>query len=421
MLAYRRMPIAYLDTAQRRHGERFILRAPGFPPFVFLSDSAEVRRLLTAPAETLRTGVGSAPLAPLIGESSFMLKEQDEHLAGRRSVVAALRESTTADDAALVEHTVRRAVAKWPLDTPFELHSRLRALTLDIMLKKIFGSAIEQRLPQLRESFLEMLGITDGLVLLEPLLRFTPRGHRAWTSFLRHRSVVDHAIDELIDEHRCQTSDTPGLVRTIASARDADGSPVSARQIRDNVMTLISSAHETTASQLEWAFQLLAHNPKVLHTLTREIDSAVGESYLTATLYELLRHRPAFVFAIPRVPVKSFELGGWTYTDPTHLLGCIYLVHHDPQSHPEPHAFRPERFLDRKPDPQTWLPWGGGVKRCPGRHLAMLEIKAVLRAVLSTRTLAPAARAIERPRWRSVVITPHAGSRIVLHKRARAV
>ena len=205
----------------------------------------------------------------------------------------------------------------------------------------------------------------------------------------------------------------------LLSAENPDGSPMSTRQIRDNLMSVILAGHETTASELAWAFQLLAHNPKVRARLIEEIDSGGGEEYLTATVHEVLRHRPVFLFTIPRAVKRPIEIGGWTYRPPAQLLGCIYLVHHDPELYPEPHEFRPERFLGSPPNAFTWLPWGGGRKRCPGLQLAMLEMQTVLRTVLETMTIGPAARKIEHPRWRSVIVTPHAGSRVVLQRRRR--
>ncbi len=120
---------------------------------------------------------------------------------------------------------------------------------------------------------------------------------------------------------------------------------MSPRQVRDNLMSIVLAGHETTASELAWAFQLLAHNPRVLERLIEEIDAGAGEEYLTATIQEVLRHRPVFLFTIPRAVKQPIELGGWTYRPPAQLLGCIYLVHHDAELYPEPHEFRPERFL----------------------------------------------------------------------------
>ncbi|HTR88668.1 MAG TPA: cytochrome P450 [Solirubrobacteraceae bacterium] len=199
-------------------------------------------------------------------------------------------------------------------------------------------------------------------------------------------------------------------------ARDEDGAPLSATQLRDNVMTMLVAGHETTSAELAWAFQLLAHNPAVQERLIEEIDAG-GEEYLTATVQEVLRHRPVFLFAIPRAVKRPIDIGPWRYEPPAHLLACIYLLHHDPELYPEPHVFRPERFLEGQPSPSTWLPWGGGRRRCVGMGLAMLEMKAVLRAVLSLMVVCPAARRMERARWRSVIVTPHAGARVVLRAR----
>jgi cytochrome P450 len=210
----------------------------------------------------------------------------------------------------------------------------------------------------------------------------------------------------------------PGDVLDILlSARHPDGSPASDRTVRDDIMSTILAGHETTAATLAWAFQLLAHNPNVRERLIDELDSTTGETYLTATVYEVLRHRPVFLFAIPRAVARPIEIGGWTYTPPTQLLACIHLVQHDPALHQDPHTFRPERFLQTPPSPHTWLPWGGGRKRCPGHRLATLEMQTIIRATLAQRTVLPVSTRKERARWRSVIVTPHAESRIILRAR----
>jgi cytochrome P450 len=184
-------------------------------------------------------------------------------------------------------------------------------------------------------------------------------------------------------------------------------------------MSIILAGHETTSSQLAWACQLLAHHPAVLDRVIAEIDRGEGDEYLTATIQEALRHRTVFLFGIPRAVKQPIDIGGWTHRPPALLLACIYLLHHDPALYPEPHQFRPERFLDAPPNPQTWLPWGGGRRRCPGLRLAMLEIKTVLRTMLTDMTMHPVGKRMEHPRWRSVIVTPHAGSRVVLQRRSQ--
>jgi cytochrome P450 len=184
-------------------------------------------------------------------------------------------------------------------------------------------------------------------------------------------------------------------------------------------MSLILAGHETTAAELAWAFQLLAHNPAVMRRLVDDLDDG-GERYLTAVIHEVLRHRPVFLFTIPRAVRQAFEVSATTYHPPSHLVGCVHLMHHDPDLYPEPHKFKPERFLQAAPNPEIWMPWGGGRKRCPGHRLALLEMRVVLDAVLSRFEVAPARRRLETARWRSVIVTPGDGCRVVLRRRAVA-
>jgi cytochrome P450 len=293
-------------------------------------------------------------------------------------------------------------------------------------------------LRELHRSILDMLSVTDSFVLVEPRLRHLPGWRHTWRSFERQRHETDQLIAAAIHARRTDCGcigSTGNVLDDLLRAHNSDGSPLSDRQIRDHLMSVILAGHETTAAELAWAFQLLAHNPTVQHTLIEEIagsgsdarpgpnsssdsssGSGAGHEYLTATVQEVLRHRPVFPFTIPRVVVAPIEIGGYTYRPPAQLLGCIYLMHHDPALYPDPHEFRPERFLGSAPSSRVWLPWGGGRKRCPGHHLATLEMHTVLHAVLSTRTVLPAG-GMERARWRSVIVTPHAGSRIVLRTR----
>jgi len=465
-------PFTCLERSRRRYGSRFTIEMTSHPPLVFLSDRADIKAMLAAPADVLHPGEGADMIEELVGDRSFMLREGDEHLHGRRTILPPFHAKVVREQADLVAAVVRREVASWPLDTPFALHPHLRALTLETLLRTVIGASgmlADTCIYELRDRLLKMLSVTASSVLPEPLLRHGP-GRTIWTRFLRERAEVDELIYAIIEDrgHMQDGQDVQGrqdrhmrdrqevqgrpdrhmqdvqgrpdrhmqdvqdrrrdvrdgcgcgdVLGRLLAARNADGSPMTPRQVRDNLMSIVLAGHETTASELAWAFQLLAHNPRVQSRLIEEIDSAGdgGDEYLTATVREVLRHRPVFLFTIPRAVKQPIEIGGWTYGPPAQLLGCIYLVHHDPELYPEPDEFRPERFLASPPDTYTWLPWGGGRKRCPGLHLAMLEMKTVLRTVLETMTVKPAARKIEHPRWRSVIVTPHAGSRVVLERR----
>ena len=373
---------------------------------------------MIAPEEFLRPGEGGGTVTPIVGEQSFMLSDGEEHRRGRKTVLAAFQARAVERHMETIARATKEAVESWPTGKIVALHPRLRSLTLEVILRTLtgdIGGPLDGHTRALHERVLEMLNVTANPIFVEPHLRHGP-GKRMWQDFLDCREQVDELLGGLIDE-RMQSRNSGSVLEDLIELEKPDGTPMSRERVRDNIMSLILAGHETTASQLAWAFQLLAHNPSVCARLHQEIDEGVSEEYLTATIQEILRHRCVFVFAIPRAVAKTMEIGGRAYHPPAHLLACIYLLHHDPQIYPNPHVFRPERFLDGQPDPRSWLPWGGGRKRCPGLRLAMLEMKTVLRTVLSARTVHPASRRMERPSWRSVIVTPHAGSRVILDAR----
>jgi tetraprenyl-beta-curcumene synthase len=412
-------PFIQFEWYRRRYGNRFGIRVTGYPPFVFLADVGAIKEMLLAPADVLHPGEGAVTIEPIVGKSSFMLQDEVEHLSGRRLILPSFTASAVQEYTELVSDTTREHVAAWPRDVPVALHPRLRALTLETALRILFDTSacsIDHRLGEMQARLLEMLSVTSHAMFPEPVLRLGP-GRVVWRRFLRQRAELDQLIFDIIKDRQHSDETTTSTLSKLLDARNLDGSRMSPQQVRDNLMSLILAGHETTASQLAWAFQLIAHSPSVLDKLTSELDADAGEKYLEATIQEVQRHRPVFLFTIPRAVKQPVEIGGWTYRPPIQLLGSIYLLHHDPTLYPNPQEFCPERFLETPPLPHQWLPWGGGRRRCPGLHLATLEMKTVLRSVLTTMTVRPAAKRIEHPSWRSVIATPHAGSRVVLHQR----
>jgi cytochrome P450 len=416
-LACRLRPLEYLEWCRARIGARFTVNAIDMPPLVFLSDPADIRAIVTAPLAVLPPGAG-AVTAPLLGETSFILREEDEHLNGRAAIMPAFHRRIVGEHTKMVNELAHREVASWPVDTPISIHPRLCALTLTVMLKAVFGDN-DPAIDTLHDRLISMLSVTASLVLQEPRLHHLPGWHATWQRFTSRREEVDELIADLIGRRRHTQGRHGDMLDMLLDASRADGTPMTETEVRDNLVSVIIAGHETTASALAWAFQLIAHHPGVQDRLIREIDAGSSEQYLTAAVNEVLRHRPVFLFTAPRMVVQPIEIGDWTLHPPAHLLACIYLMHHDPALFPDPHEFRPERFLDSRDAIRTWLPWGGGRQRCPGRHLALLELRTVLRATLSTRRVLAAASTIERARWRSAIVTPHAGSIVVLRKRRR--
>lgn len=407
--------IPYVERCRERYGSRFTVYPIDMPPLVFLSDPDDIHAVISASASAVQPGAGGSLVAPLIGNSSFMLCEGEQHRHGRDAVLPAFHRRAVALHAEMVQETTRREVASWPPDVPLALHPRLHALMLKVILKTIFIHEHDCQ-NELYGRLLKSLAVTEGALLQAPALRRLPGWGAHWRRFVRQRARVDELLLEII-RHRRARLGCGDLLDMLIAARNPDGSAMSDSQVRDNVMSMILAGHETTTAELAWAFQLLAHNESVQSRLLAEIDDGADQSYLAATLNETLRHRPAFPFLIPRQVVAPVEIGGWTYRPPARLLGCTYLMHHNPSIYPQPQVFRPERFLGATPQSRVWLPWGAGAKSCVGRHFALLEMHTVLREVLSQRRVLPAGRRMERARWRSAVLVPHAGSTVVLRER----
>jgi cytochrome P450 len=413
--AFWRHPHAYLEWCRRRYGDTFTINSLGKPPLVFISAAHDIKTIVQAPSTVLHPGEGGAVIAPLVGAGSFMIAEEDGHLAGRRSILPALHHRLVDEHAEMVRETTTREVATWPLNAPVALQPHLRALTLRIILRTIFGHD-DGCIGDLHARLLAMFSVTASLALHGPQLRRLPRWRSIWRSFLAARDEVDRIIASLIrDEVHARARNNGVLAMLLDSSCLANGG-VRSGEIRDTLMSLILAGHETTAGELAWAFQLLAHDRAIANCLVDDLDRG-GTAYLGAVIDEVLRHRPVFLFTIPRAVRRPFAVGATTYHPPAQLVGCIHLMHHDSSLYPQPHLFRPERFLGDAPTPETWMPWGGGRKRCPGHHLALLEMRTVLATVLSSLELRPVGRHVETARWRSVIVTPGRGCRIVMRKR----
>jgi cytochrome P450 len=202
----------------------------------------------------------------------------------------------------------------------------------------------------------------------------------------------------------------------LLGARHEDGSAMSPQELRDELMPLLVAGHETTASELAWAFERLARSPAALERLVDEIDRGEDDAYLTATIQETLRRRPVLPNAAPRLVKQPVEIGGWTYQPGVCLVANAYLIHHDPAIYPDPYAFKPERFLEEQPGTYTWIPFGGGRRRCLGASFATVEMKIVLRTILS-RSEIVAGDGAELSRRRSITLSPRHGASTVLRER----
>jgi cytochrome P450 len=409
-------PVAFIERARRRYGPRFTLRLLGLPPVVVISDPDEIKQIFQAPPEVLHPGEGARILEPVVGANSVILLDEGPHLEQRKLLLPAFHGERMQRMAGLMGELTELEIESWPRDQPVQLHPRLQRLTLEIILRTVFGAHGGAQLDELRtllgrilafgDSPVSLLGpLPDALTRVGPVARLQKLGARA-----------DELIFELIEERRADGAEGEDVLALLLAATHDDGSPMTRQELRDELMTALVAGHETTASQLAWAFARLAREPQALERLTRELDDE-SDRYLTATINEVLRLHPVLPNAEPRLVKRPVEIGGVRYSPGVVLFASAYLVQHDARVYPDPYAFRPERFLDQTPGTYTLIPFGGGRRRCLGASFAVLEMKIVMRAVLSRLQLRPARARREPARRRGITFSPADGCRVVLRDR----
>ncbi|HEX6780490.1 MAG TPA: cytochrome P450 [Solirubrobacterales bacterium] len=416
-------PLAFLDRCRERYGKRFTLKLPGAPPFVMIADPDEVKQVFTAPPDVLRPGEGAKVLEPIVGRNSVLLLDEDAHMEQRKLMLPAFHGERMERLTGLMEEVTAEEVAAIPRGVPLALHPHTQDLTLKIILRAVFGLDPGARFDALRERLGAMLEFGDrpiSLIPPKPESLAARLGERVgpFAHFLRMQEEVDELIFALVAERRAEEADRDDVLAMLLEARHEDGSPMSEEEIRDELMTLLIAGHETTASSLAWAFERLVREPAVLARLTAAVDAG-DEDYVTATIQETLRDRPVLPNAAPRLVVEPVTIGGWDYEPGPALVANAYLVHHDPEIYPDPHAFRPERFLGQKPGTYTWIPFGGGRRRCLGASFAMLEMKVVFGALLGTFELQATDEGVEVAQRRNITVRPARGGRVVLGERER--
>jgi cytochrome P450 len=408
-------PVAFLEQCRARFGKRFTIRLLATPPFVMLADPDEVKAVFTAPPDVLHPGEGAGILEPIVGPHSVILLDEGDHLEQRKLMLPAFHGEKMERLSGLMAAVAERTVAGWPNGEAVRLHPRLQDLTLEIILRAVFGLDPGERLDALRERLTAILAFSERPASLLPPLQL--RGRGPWEKFVKIRGQVDALVFELIEERRRDDGERDDVLAMLLAARHEDGLPMAPEELRDELMTLLVAGHETTASELAWAFERLAREPAVLARLRDEIDADDGEAYLTATIQETLRRRPVLPNAAPRLVKQPVEIGGWTYPAGVCVVANAYLIHHDADVYPDPYAFRPERFLDEGPGTYTWIPFGGGRRRCLGASFATLEMKIVMRAVLRAKEVRRAGDRVELSRRRGITLSPGRGAEIVLGER----
>jgi hypothetical protein len=401
----------YLEACRRRFGDVFTVRAAPMGTLVYFADPAAIKEVFTGDAQTLHAGEANAILAPVLGERSVLVTDEADHLRRRKLMLPAFHGDAVRSYAGIVERVAEDEVDRWPLGRDFALHPRMRELTFEVILRAVFGVSEPERLAAMRAALPPLVDLSEVVMLmwLRPELgRVGP--WKRWLG-LKARAdalVVDEVRRRREDPRLGERSDVLSLLLR-AGMDDED-------ELRDQLVTLLLAGHETTATGLAWGFERLLRTPAVLErtiSAAREGDDA----YLDAVVQETLRVRPV-IFDVIRKLTRPARLAGVDLPAGVLAAPAIGLVHRSPQLYDAPREFRPERFAEGAPAPYTWIPFGGGVRRCLGASFAQMEMRVVLRTVLRRARLRAASPAPERPRARHITLVPARGAQVVVETRA---
>jgi cytochrome P450 len=406
-------PLRGIPRLRERYGDAITINHPVFGRTVIISDAADIRQLFqTSPdiVDNIEPNLGR-----VLGPGSLFALRGDEHRAQRRLLVPPFHGRRLAAYEQIVEDETLRELASWPQEQPFATLPSMMRITLNAILRAVFG-AEGAEFDQLRALLPPLVALGSRLALLPvptiDLGRFSPWG-RFWIMRRRYDAIVESLLA------RAQDGDLDGrddILATMLQSRYEDGSTMSHSEIADQLLTLLSAGHETTATTLAWAVERLRRHPEVLRALVDEVDAG-GDALRQATIVEVQRTRPVIDVVGRRVKADSLQLGRWTLPRGCTVLVSIALLHDDASVFRDPRAFDPGRFLDAKPDLYQWIPFGGGIRRCLGAAFATMEMTVVLRTLLRDFTLLPTEEPAERWRSRGVAYAPAKGGVAVVRRR----
>jgi cytochrome P450 family 135 len=407
-----------LDTCQARFGDMFTLKIANEGTWVVTSDPDAIKQVFTGDPRLLHAGEANRILLPVLGPSSVLLLDDGAHLSQRKLMLPAFHGERMKRYGELMAAVAGEEIERWPLGEPYPLRGRMQAMTLEIILRAVFGVSEGPRMERLRDELRRLLDILtnplNGLVLL------TLGGERIGRlpSFRRDIERVNRPIYEEIAERRGagDLARRDDIMSLLLQATHEDGSPMSDRELRDELVTLLVAGHETTANALAWAAERLCRHPEKLARLTGEVRAG-QDGYLKAVIQETLRLRPV-ISIVNRRLAEPMEIGGRMLPAGVSIVPAIHLVHRRADIYPQPSEFRPERFLEREggqaPGTYTWIPFGGGVRRCLGAAFAQFEMEVVLRELVSRRTIAPSRPQSERVYRRAITETPRHDAEVIV-------
>ncbi len=403
-----------LEQCRSRLGSMFTLNIAYEGTWVIVSDPEDVKQVFTGDPAIFHAGEGNQILEPVLGSNSVLILDEKPHMSQRKLLLPPFHGARMQGYEEKMTEIAAREIERWPLGEPHQLRPRMQAITLEIILETVFGVHGGPRMEELRVALREFLDMTTNPLLLAPLLLIGPNRARRVSVFGRRIDRVDELLHREISERRAaeDVEERDDILSMLVAARHEDGSPMSEAEIRDELLTLLVAGHETTATSLSWAMERLVRHPEKLERLRAEV-LAGEDAYLTATIQETLRLRPVIVLVARRL-TEAVEIGGYELPAGVTVTPCIHLVHRDPATYPDPAAFKPERFLETPPGTYTWIPFGGGVRRCLGASFAQFEMAVVLRELIARHGVQPSRPGSERVFRRAITETPRHNAEVVL-------
>jgi len=407
-----RDPHGFFERLHRRHGWAATIRILGEGEVVAVADPDFARAMFGDP-ENLRAGQAANTLEPIVGKASLLTLDGREHLRQRKLLLPPFHGDRLRAYEDVIRDIARRHAAAWPVGEPFSFHEAMQKATLEMILRVVFGVTDDAVLRRAEHLLERLIGLANVALLPERWRqdrggRYTPGGR-----FAAGMRDFDALVHEQIAARRAAGDEhEPDVLGLLLQARDEDGAAMTDDELRDELVTLLVAGHETTATSMAWTMDLLLHDDAALRAATTAARDGDGP-YLEGVAKEALRLRPV-IFSAGRIVQEPVTVLGWELPSGTRMWAPLPVLQRDPALWPEPQAWRPERWLAGAPNPlpYTWLPFGGGVRRCIGAAFALMEMRVLLQEVLAATTLEavdPPARAV----LRNVVAAPKGGVRVV--------
>jgi cytochrome P450 family 138 len=385
-----------LQILRRRYGSAFSIDLPIFGHMVVLSDPGHIRQLFRIGSDVADTS--DANLGRVMGPNSLFALSGDRHRAQRKLLTPPFHGRRLAAYEAIVEQEAINEFASWPHDRTFAAMPSMMRVTLNVILRAVFG-ADGQELERLRSVLPPGIQLGSKLALI-PVPQWDWGRWSPWGRFLHYRREYDAIVDQLIEKALADPDlDTrDDVLSVLLQSRYEGGSPMTRAEIADELITMLAAGHETTATTLAWAIELLDR-------LTADLDNG-SEELLHATILEIQRTRPVIDVTFRQVKASALQIGPWTLPEGQTVVASIGLLHADEDVFPDPRRFDPDRFLSRPPDPAEWIPYGGGIRRCIGAAFATMEMRVVLRTLLRHYVISASSARDERWQSRGVAIAP---------------